>query len=110
MWSPWPVTTLNDGGHCGPAPASSPWSSPAVTGWQTVSPWALAQKGQGSPSSDGGIYRGSYQQATAIVASLNTTAAPATSSSGGPTGVVVQAAAGLNCGLPVSAAAGGGDS
>ena len=43
-----------------------------VAGWQTLSPWTVAQKVQGSPSSDGGIYRDSYQQATAIVAALNT--------------------------------------
>ena len=43
-----------------------------VADWQTLSPWTVAQKVQGSPSSDGGIYRDSYQQATAIVAALNT--------------------------------------
>ena len=43
-----------------------------VADWQTVSPWTVAQKVQGSPSSDGGIYRDTYQQATAIVAALDT--------------------------------------
>ena len=47
-----------------------------VADWQTLSPWTVAQKVQGSPSSDGGIYRDSYQQATAIVAALNTGPTP----------------------------------
>jgi hypothetical protein len=47
-----------------------------VANWQTASPWTVAQKVQGSPSSDGGIYRDSYQQATAIVAALNTQSTP----------------------------------
>ena len=46
-----------------------------VADWQTLSPWTVAQKVQGSPSSDGGIYRDSYQRATDIVASLDTTPA-----------------------------------
>jgi hypothetical protein len=43
-----------------------------VADWQALSPWTVAQNVQGSPSSDGGIYRDSYQRATAIVAALDT--------------------------------------
>ena len=57
---------------------------------------------QGSPSSDGGIYRDSYQQATAIVAALNTGSAPATTS-GGPDFAVAQAVVvGTSCGQPAA--------
>ena len=77
-----------------------------VTGWQTVSPWTVAQKVQGSPSSDGGIYRDSYQQATSVVAALNTGSTPTTA--GGASAIVAQAAAGSICGQPASAASGGG--
>jgi hypothetical protein len=80
-----------------------------VADWQTLSPWTVAQKVQGSPSSDGGIYRDSYQQATAIVAALNTAAKAATTTSG-PTAVVAQAAAGVNCGQPAPAVTGNGGS
>ena len=67
-----------------------------VANWQTASPWSVAQSVQGSPSSDGGIYRDSYQQATAIVAALNTQPTPATGS------VAQVAAAGTSCGQPVA--------
>ena len=67
-----------------------------VANWQTASPWTVAQKVQGSPSSDGGIYRDSYQQATGIVAALNTEPAPAR-------GTVAQVAVtGTPCGQPAA--------
>ncbi|WP_245544856.1 M15 family metallopeptidase [Nakamurella multipartita] len=75
-----------------------------VANWQTVSPWTVAQKVQGSPSSDGGIYRDSYQQATNIVAALNTGSAP-TITSKGPS-VVAEVAAGTTCGQPAANRAG----
>ena len=69
-----------------------------VTGWQTLSPWTAAQKVQGSPSSDGGIYRDSYQRAAAIVAALNTRPAASADS---PSGTLVQAAVSdSGCGQP----------
>ncbi|WP_420123692.1 M15 family metallopeptidase [Nakamurella sp.] len=68
-----------------------------VANWQTASPWTVAQKVQGSPSSDGGIYRDSYEQATAIVAALDTGSANA-----GP-GVIAQVTAtGTSCGQPAA--------
>ena len=58
-----------------------------VGGWQSLSPWNVAQKVQGSPSSDGGIYRDSYQQATTIVEALEpTSASPAVLTTGEQTG------------------------
>ncbi len=42
-----------------------------VPGWRTMSPWAAAQAVQGSPSSDGDIYRSSYEQAAGIVAEVS---------------------------------------
>ena len=44
-----------------------------VPGWQGMPPWNAAQTVQGSPSSDGGIYRDMYEQATGIVTDLTTT-------------------------------------
>jgi len=41
-----------------------------VPGWQALPPWNAAQAVQGSPSSDGGIYRSTYAQATTIVEKL----------------------------------------
>ena len=38
-----------------------------VPGWQSLPPWNAAQTVQGSPSSDGGIYRDMYEQAVGIV-------------------------------------------
>ena len=83
-----------------------------VTDWQTLSPWTVAQKVQGSPSSDGGIYRDSYQQATAIVTALDTkTAASASATTGSrPVAVVQAAVTSVNCGPPAQAASGGGGS
>ncbi|WP_420120921.1 M15 family metallopeptidase [Nakamurella sp.] len=46
-----------------------------VPGWQGMPPWNAAQTVQGSPSSDGGIYRDMYRQATGIVTDLSTTSA-----------------------------------
>jgi len=43
-----------------------------VPGWQTLPPWNAAQTVQGSPSSDGGIYRQMYDRAVVIVAALTT--------------------------------------
>ena len=79
-----------------------------VADWQTVSPWTVAQKVQGSPSSDGGIYRDSYQQATAIVAALNTGSATAYGRQ--PTGRrrPGRGRPALTCGQPAANAAGGG--
>ena len=54
-----------------------------VADWQTISPWNVAQKVQGSPSSDGGIYRDSYQRATAIVAALDITPTASASAAAG---------------------------
>ena len=76
-----------------------------VAGWQSLSPWTVAQKVQGSPSSDDGIYRDSYQQATTIVAALNTGSTPTTA--GGASAIVAQAAAASICGQPASASSGG---
>ena len=67
-----------------------------VPGWQGMPPWNAAQTVQGSPSSDGGIYRDMYQQATGIVTEL-------TATSGGSTGTIVPAAAANldpGCGSP----------
>ncbi len=77
-----------------------------VPGWQGMPPWNAAQTVQGSPSSDGGIYRDMYQQATGIVTELTTNAA-------GTTGTVVPVAAtDPGCGspsvAPVAATGGGG--
>ena len=77
-----------------------------VPGWQGMPPWNAAQTVQGSPSSDGGIYRDMYQQATGIVTELTTTPA-------GTTGTVVPAiATGPGCGspsvAPVASTGGGG--
>lgn len=55
-----------------------------VAGWQGMAPWTAAQTVQGSNSSDGGIYKAAYQQATGIVAALS--AAPAAPASGAPGG------------------------
>jgi hypothetical protein len=44
-----------------------------VPGWQGMPPWNAAQTVQGSPSSDGGIYRDMYEQATGIVTTLTPT-------------------------------------
>ena len=41
-----------------------------VPGWQSLPPWNAAQTVQGSPSSDGGIYREMYEQAETIVNDL----------------------------------------
>ena len=41
-----------------------------VPGWRTMSPWDSAQAVQSSPSSDGEIYRSSYDQAVGIVADV----------------------------------------
>ena len=81
-----------------------------VTDWQTLSPWTVAQKVQGSPSTDGGIYRDSYQQATAIVAALdtNTPARPATGGVTSQSTLVVQAATGPQCDQASVAASGVG--
>ena len=48
-----------------------------VPGWQALPPWNDAQTVQGSPSSDGGIYRQMYEKAVVIVAALTTPLAPA---------------------------------
>ncbi len=77
-----------------------------VPGWQGMPPWNAAQTVQGSPSSDGGIYRDMYQQATGIVTELSTTPA-------GTTGTAVPTvAADQGCGSsgvsPVVATGGGG--
>jgi hypothetical protein len=79
-----------------------------VPGWQGMPPWNAAQTVQGSPSSDGGIYRDMYQQAIGIVTELTTTPA-------GTTGTVVPAAAtDRGCGssgvAPVAATNGTGGS
>ena len=57
-----------------------------VPGWRGMPPWNAAQTVEGSPSSDGAIYRDMYQQATGIVTALTTTTA-------GTTGTVAPAAA-----------------
>ena len=41
-----------------------------VPGWQALPPWNAAQAVQGSPSSDGGIYREMYERAVTIVDEL----------------------------------------
>lgn len=41
-----------------------------VPGWRTLSPWDAAQAVQGSPSSDGEIYRTSYGRALDVVAAV----------------------------------------
>lgn len=41
-----------------------------VPAWQSLPPWNAAQTVQGSPSSDGGIYREMYEQAETIVTDL----------------------------------------
>jgi hypothetical protein len=41
-----------------------------VPGWQALPPWNAAQTVQGSPSSDGGIYREMYERAVTIVDEL----------------------------------------
>ncbi|WP_395729121.1 D-alanyl-D-alanine carboxypeptidase family protein [Nakamurella sp.] len=76
-----------------------------VANWQTSSPWTVAQKVQGSPSSDGGIYRDSYQQATTIVAALNV--GSTATITGGSTVVAQIAAADNSCGQPAANAATG---
>lgn len=70
-----------------------------VPAWQSLPPWNAAQTVQGSPSSDGGIYRTVYEQAETIVTDL--TADPPTA--GGP----VPVAAGW-CPSPAGAAASDG--
>ncbi len=75
-----------------------------IANWQTVSPWTVAPKVQGSPSSDGGIYRDSYQQATAIVATLNV---GSTATTTGGAVVAQAAAAGTSCEQPAANAATG---
>jgi len=79
-----------------------------VTDWQTASPWTVAQAVQGSPSSDGGIYRDSYRQATGIVAALDTGTGPA-AVAGTATAVVARAAAG-SCAHLAAASSGDGGS
>ena len=67
-----------------------------VPGWQGMPPWNAAQTVQGSPSSDGGIYRDMYQQATGIITEL-------TANTAGMTGTAVPAAAAATdpgCGSP----------
>jgi hypothetical protein len=65
-----------------------------VPGWQGMPPWNAAQTVQGSPSSDGGIYRDMYEQAVGIVADLTT-------NTGGSAATVIPAAAtGPGCGSP----------
>ena len=73
-----------------------------VANWQTALSWTVAQKVQGSPSSDGGIYRDSYQQATNIVAALNTGTA-----STGPGTAAQVAVTGTSCGQPAANPPGG---
>ena len=41
-----------------------------VTGWESLPPWQAGQIVQGSPSSDGGIYRDMYEQAVGVVSQL----------------------------------------
>jgi len=41
-----------------------------VDGWEEMSPWHVAQAVQGSPSSDGGIYKTMYDKANGIVLNL----------------------------------------
>jgi len=76
-----------------------------VPGWQGMPPWNAAQTVQGSPSSDGGIYRDMYQQATGIVTALITTRGTASAAP-------AAAAIGPGCGSPavaqVAATDGGG--
>lgn len=48
-----------------------------VSGWQALPPWQVAQDVQGSPSSDGGLYRRTHEQAVKIVAELTKPAAGA---------------------------------
>jgi len=58
-----------------------------VTGWESLPPWQAGQIVQGSPSSDGGIYRATYQQAIGIVTQLlepTSTAAQPISMAGHP--------------------------
>ena len=50
-----------------------------VPGWRTMPPWESAQAVQSSPSSDGEIYRDSYDRATGIVALVSSTLPPGTS-------------------------------
>ncbi len=46
-----------------------------MPGWNSLPPWTAAQTVQGSPSSDGGIYRRMYEQAVVIEAALTRSAA-----------------------------------
>ena len=77
-----------------------------VANWQTVSPWTVAQAVQGSPSSDGGIYRDTYQRATTIVAALDTGPTSTTTASQ-PSAIVALAATSTNCGQPAANSASG---
>jgi len=84
-----------------------------VAGWQSLSPWSVAQRVQGSPSSDGGIYRDSYQQATTIVEALeSTSASPALTTgeqTGTASGTVVPLVGGtLGCGQSSASGGAGG--
>lgn len=79
-----------------------------VGDWQIRPPWTVAQAVQGSPSSDGGIYRDSYQRAVAIVAAYTSTGDALTGSptSSAATPSVVPVLGSLDCGGAGSAAAG----
>jgi hypothetical protein len=79
-----------------------------VADWQSLSPWTVAQKVQGSPSSDGGIYRDSYERAAVIVAALDPR--PAASADSPSVAVVQAAVSDSGCGQPVKAASAGGGS
>src|SRR6476660_4065004 len=60
-----------------------------VPGWQGMPPWNAAQTVQGSPSSDGGIYRDMYRQANGIVTGLTTDTGGAAAATAAPVGAAV---------------------
>ena len=70
-----------------------------VPGWAAMNAWNAAQAVQGSPSSDGGIYRVQFEQAQAIVAGLKPLLAGDTSGDPQPTGAAA---------TPTCAVVGGG--
>jgi hypothetical protein len=77
-----------------------------VPGWQGMPPWNAAQTVQGSPSSDGGIYRDMYEQATGIVTALTTTGG--TSATVAPVAAVVGPGCGSGSVAQVAVTDGGG--
>jgi len=77
-----------------------------VPGWQGMPPWNAAQTVQGSPSSDGGIYRDMYEQATGIVTELTTTGG--TSSTVAPVAAALVPGCGSGSVVQVAVTDGGG--